>query len=108
MYDLRSRDYGQAAFSADENGGGADSVGRKASLLTAQAQVSSNRRVQIAQADEVKLLIATHCGEMFNDPDSPVGGNPAGDITIVEFFDYNCPYCCLVAPTLQEIERTRG
>jgi protein-disulfide isomerase len=43
---------------------------------------------------------------IFNDPDSPVGGNPGGDVTIVQFFDYNCPYCRVVAPTLREIERT--
>lgn len=30
---------------------------------------------------------------VFNDPDSPTGGNPNGDVTIVDFFDYNCPYC---------------
>lgn len=27
------------------------------------------------------------------DPNAPVLGNPDGDITVVEFFDYNCPYC---------------
>ncbi len=27
------------------------------------------------------------------DPNAPVLGNPEGDVTIVEFFDYNCPYC---------------
>lgn len=27
------------------------------------------------------------------DPNAPVLGNPDGDVTIVEFFDYNCPYC---------------
>lgn len=62
--------------------------------------------VQLAQVDEAKALVATRHAEIFNDPDSPVGGNPAGDVTIVEFFDYNCPYCRLVAPTLEEIERT--
>ena len=28
-----------------------------------------------------------------NDPNAPVAGNPEGDVVIVEFFDYNCPYC---------------
>lgn len=28
-----------------------------------------------------------------NDPNAPVLGNPDGDVTVVEFFDYNCPYC---------------
>lgn len=31
--------------------------------------------------------------QVFHDPDAPVIGNPKGDVTIVEFFDYQCPYC---------------
>jgi protein-disulfide isomerase len=37
------------------------------------------------------------------DPDSPVGGNPKGDVTIVEFFDYRCPYCKEVEPSLEAL-----
>ena len=39
--------------------------------------------------------------EIFDDPATPVGGNPRGDVTIVEFFDYRCPYCKQVLPSLQ-------
>lgn len=70
---------------------------------TSRTRVSGE---QLAQIDEAKALIALHRAEIFGDPDSPVEGSAAADVTIVEFFDYNCPYCRLVAPTLQEIERT--
>jgi protein-disulfide isomerase len=41
--------------------------------------------------------------EVFDDPATPVGGNPQGDVTIVEFFDYRCPYCKQVQPSLQAL-----
>ncbi len=44
-------------------------------------------------------LAAQHVA-IFNDPASPVGGNPDGDVTIVEFFDYFCGYCKRVMPDL--------
>ncbi|MBV8576694.1 MAG: DsbA family protein [Acetobacteraceae bacterium] len=36
------------------------------------------------------------------DPADPVAGNPAGDVTIVEFFDARCPYCKRLEPTMTE------
>ncbi|MBS7544428.1 DsbA family protein [Ancylobacter oerskovii] len=42
------------------------------------------------------------------DPEAPVGGNPAGDVTIVAFFDYNCGYCKGSAPTLARLLKTDG
>ena len=41
--------------------------------------------------------------ELENDPGSPNLGNPEGDITVVEFFDYNCPYCRQAGKTVQEL-----
>ncbi len=41
--------------------------------------------------------------EIFNDPASPVGGNPDGDVTLVEFFDYQCPYCKRIFPSIQAL-----
>ncbi|MFT5489349.1 MAG: protein-disulfide isomerase [Paracoccaceae bacterium] len=42
-------------------------------------------------------------GELLQNANSPVGGNPEGDITVVEFFDYNCGYCKRVAPTMAAV-----
>jgi protein-disulfide isomerase len=36
------------------------------------------------------------------DPAIPVAGNIQGDITIVEYFDYQCPYCKKVHPELSK------
>jgi protein-disulfide isomerase len=41
--------------------------------------------------------------EIFDDPATPVAGNPQGDVTIVEFFDYRCPYCKQVQPSIQTL-----
>lgn len=45
---------------------------------------------------------------ILNDPDAPVAGNPNGDLTIVDFFDYNCPYCKMAAKSLEKIVKTDG
>lgn len=42
------------------------------------------------------------------DPNTPVLGNPDGDITIVEFFDYNCGYCKLMFPKVWEYVQNDG
>ncbi|APX88436.1 hypothetical protein BV394_00725 [Brevirhabdus pacifica] len=37
------------------------------------------------------------------DPNAPVVGNPDGDVTVVEFFDYNCPYCKKAAGEVKKL-----
>jgi protein-disulfide isomerase len=41
--------------------------------------------------------------EILFDPDSPIGGNASGDISIVVFFDYNCGYCKQTLPQIQSV-----
>lgn len=71
--------------------------------------VESLQRLQepqrAAQTDEITQIIAARSEEIFNDPATPVGGSAQGDVSLVEFFDYNCPYCRRVAPILAEIEK---
>ena len=55
-----------------------------------------------ADAEATKVL-SERANEIFDDPATPVGGNPKGDVNIVEFFDYGCPYCKEVQPTLQTV-----
>lgn len=59
------------------------------------------RRLQ-AEARESKAALTARADEILRDPASPVGGNAEGDVTLVEFFDYNCPYCRQVAPVMEE------
>jgi protein-disulfide isomerase len=45
---------------------------------------------------------------VLRDPEIPAGGNPDGDISIVEWFDYNCPYCRKIAPEIQQVVQDDG
>ena len=47
--------------------------------------------------------VAQHRREVFNDPATPAAGNPQGDVAVVEFFDYRCPYCKQVEPSLDSM-----
>jgi protein-disulfide isomerase len=55
------------------------------------------------QAAGAKSKIVSLRKDLLEDPDSPVFGNPNGDVTIVEFFDYRCSYCRQVEPWLQTL-----
>ncbi len=45
---------------------------------------------------------------ILHDPQAPTSGNPKGDITIVAFLDYNCPYCKKSAPDLERVVKEDG
>jgi protein-disulfide isomerase len=61
------------------------------------------RNEEVAQQGQARQNILARRNELFGDPTSPVGGNPDGDVTIVEFFDYQCGFCKRVFPTVQTL-----
>lgn len=72
--------------------------------VIAQAAQSLDARQRQAAETEAQQALAAKATEVFHDPESPVGGNPQGDVTLVEFFDYNCPYCRAMAPVVAKAE----
>lgn len=52
-----------------------------------------------------KQAVTERRAEIFEDPESPIAGNAQGDVSIVEFFDYRCPYCKKVHSTIQTLLR---
>ncbi|GGF20493.1 membrane protein [Youhaiella tibetensis] len=57
-------------------------------------------QLRAEQRDKAKSLIAQMSDAIYNDPDHVVLGNPNGDVTLVEMFDYNCGYCRNALPDL--------
>jgi protein-disulfide isomerase len=64
---------------------------------------AAEKKLQDAQDAAARTAIGDRQSELLRDPASPVAGNPNGDVTIVEFFDYHCPYCKQVEPTLDAL-----
>jgi protein-disulfide isomerase len=58
-----------------------------------EAMAELEKKQQVAEAEKARSAIKNHSDALFNSPRQVVLGNPQGDVTFVEFFDYNCGYC---------------
>jgi protein-disulfide isomerase len=74
-----------------------------------QALQELQRRQAEAEAARQRAAVAAHQSELLEAPDNPVGGNPDGDVSLVEFFDYRCAYCRRVVSSMRTLlEEDRG
>ncbi|MGH7716166.1 MAG: DsbA family protein, partial [Vulcanimicrobiaceae bacterium] len=64
---------------------------------------AAQQEAEAARAAQVQRAITAKRSELLHDPNSAVGGNPNGDLTLVEFFDYRCPYCKAIEPSLEAL-----
>jgi protein-disulfide isomerase len=58
-----------------------------------EALIELEARNQQAQSQAQRSAIEAEKASLTENPKSPIAGNPQGDVTIVEFFDYNCGFC---------------
>ncbi|WGF89003.1 DsbA family protein [Marinivivus vitaminiproducens] len=71
--------------------------------LIVQAVQELQRRQAAQAAEHQKSVIAARSDELLHDPAAPVAGNPDGDVTMVEFMDFQCGYCRRMVPTIQAL-----
>jgi protein-disulfide isomerase len=76
-------------------------------VLIEAMDVLNARQAELEAQNDASLL-QTHAAEIFNDPSSWVGGNPEGDITVVEFTDYRCGYCRKAYDEVAELVKSDG
>jgi protein-disulfide isomerase len=58
-----------------------------------EAMTELEKKQQLAETEKARSAIKNHSEALFNSPRQVTLGNPQGDVTFVEFFDYNCGYC---------------
>lgn len=67
------------------------------------AIIELENRQRIAEKDAQAKALQTQKASIFDDPGSIIVGNPKGDVTLVEFFDYNCGYCKKAVSDIQSM-----
>lgn len=66
---------------------------RKVFGILRQQDAEREQQAAVERAAQAKLALASNKEEIFNGKGQVVLGNPDGDVTLVEFLDYNCGYC---------------
>jgi protein-disulfide isomerase len=68
-----------------------------------EALQSAEEKMKAQSEESARAAVVERSRELLDDPTAPIAGNPKGDVTIVEFFDYRCPYCKQVEPALEAL-----
>jgi protein-disulfide isomerase len=72
------------------------------------AMAELDKRQAAADAEKAQAAVAANAATLFNSSRQVVLGNAKGDVTLVEFFDYNCHFCKGALPTLMQLMKDDG
>jgi protein-disulfide isomerase len=96
------RPYDALADKARVNAAVAEALKAKPEMIVEALQVMQARQGQMEQM-QTQQVVAANRTALEQDGNSHVGGNPRGDVTLVEFYDYRCPYCRQAQATVNEL-----
>lgn len=71
-----------------------------------EAMDALDKQQKQADAEKARLAIKDNNATVFSSPHQVVLGNPQGNVTMVEFFDYNCAFCKRALPDMLELLKT--
>ena len=70
--------------------------------------ILASTAAEVEQSVQQQKAISKNADAIFRPPVTPVAGNPNGDVSVVEFFDYNCPYCRRALPDVLKLINQDG
>jgi protein-disulfide isomerase len=73
-----------------------------------EAIAELDKRQAAADTEKAKAAVADNAEALFNSSRQVVLGNPKGDVTLVEFFDYNCAFCKRTLPDMLQMLKDDG
>ncbi|WHZ24667.1 MAG: 27kDa outer membrane protein [Nitrospira sp.] len=73
-------------------------------VIEQSLQALENKRAAEEHQRQQAAIVA-HQQDLLHDPTSPVSGNPTGDVTVVEFFDYRCGFCKKAASAVTQLQQ---
>ncbi len=78
-------------------------LSKKNPEVLVEAMKELQQREQSTAEAKTKDAVSQFHDKIMNDPETPTSGNPKGDITIVEFYDYQCGYCKMTEEAVRKV-----
>ncbi len=69
----------------------------------AEAIAAHTNQQQVERQAATNALVARRANDLLRHPNTPIIGNSEGDVSLVEFFDYTCPFCKAADPRVRQL-----